>query len=69
MVHQQKIRVAYLPPEGESIPEDAAEQPSLMTSDGDLSVWRRCNIFPPYIAQSLHVLLEIRYGPRATITY
>lgn len=38
MVHQQKIRVAYLPPEGESIPEDSVEQPSMITSDGDLSV-------------------------------
>lgn len=36
-IHQQKLRVAYLPPEGEPIPEDALEQPSMITSEGDLS--------------------------------
>lgn len=44
IVYQQKIRVAYLQPEGETIPEDA-EQPSMITSDGgDLSVSPGCGI-------------------------
>jgi hypothetical protein len=38
VVYQQKIRVNYLPPEGESIPEDLLEQPSMLTSEGDISV-------------------------------
>ncbi len=37
-IHQQKLRVVYLPTEGEPIPEDTLEHPSIMTSEGDASV-------------------------------
>ena len=45
-IHQQKLRVVYLPPEGEPIPEDALEHPSMITSEGDLSV--RVLSAPPF---------------------
>lgn len=60
IVYQQKIRVAYLQPEGETIHEDVAEQPSMITSDsGDLSVSLNRNILASFVLNFLLSSAEI----------
>lgn len=51
MVHQQKIRVAYLAPEGEAIPEDSEQFTSMLSDTADLSV----STAAPYFTRSVKV--------------